>query len=186
MRDIVLSEDDVWKGSFFRIKRQRIRSAEGKYFFREVAEREDGVAVVPIQPDGNVLMIREYAAGSKQALLFIPGGTTSAATESQRQQEAQRELREEVGLRANKLHKLWQTFEAPAMLTRRIHIYLGFDLVSDALTTGDADEEITSVSMPLDDAIRQASAPDGSSAATVGALLLARAYMDKMGYNALR
>jgi len=183
MRDIVLSEDDVWKGSFFRIKRQRIRSAEGKYFFREVAERDDGVAVVPIQPDGKVLMIREYAAGSKQALLFIPGGTTKATTESQRQQEAQRELREEVGLRANKLVKLWQTFEAPAMLTRRIHIYLGFDLVPDSLSTGDVDEEITSISMTIDEAIRQTSAVDGSSASTVGALLLAQAYIAKAGYN---
>jgi len=183
MRDLILSEDEVWKGSFFRIKRQRIRSAEGKYFFREVADRQDGVAVIPIQADGNVLMIREYAAGSKQSLLFIPGGTTDATTESRRQQEAQRELREEVGLRANTLIKLWQTFEAPSMLNRRVHIYLGFDLVPDALTTTDPDEEITSLSLTLSDAIAQTSAPDGSGAAVVGALLLARDYLARTGYK---
>lgn len=179
MNEIVLGEEEVWKGSFFRIKRQRVRGADGRYFFRELASRADGVAVVPIDSDGRVLMIREYSAGAKQALLFIPGGTTDATSESRRQQEAQRELREEIGLRANRLVKIWQTFEAPAVLDRRLHIYLGTDLVADALESPDEDEFITTVPMQIDDAIVEVSKTDGSSAAMLGALVLARTYLER-------
>ena len=177
MQDIVLSEEDVWKGGFFRVKRQRIRSAQGKYFFRELVSRSDGVAIVPVTNDGQVLMIQEYAAGAAKPLLFIPGGMTEATSESRRQQEAQRELREEIGMRANRLVKLWQTFEAPAMLDRKVHIYLGLDLVVDPLNSPDIDEEIVVKRMSFDEAIVKASAPDGSAAAVLGALFLAREYL---------
>ena len=176
MNDLVLSEEVLWDGSFFRVKRQRVRGSDGKHFFRELASRRDGVAVIPIQADGRVIMIREYAAGARQSLLFFPGGQTEAVNESQRQQEAQKELREEIGFRANRLIKLWQTFEAPAMLERRTHIYLGFDLVADPIPNPD-DGVIEPVPMTIDEAIENVRQPDGSSAAVVGALFLAREYL---------
>ncbi len=174
MNDLVITEETVWQGSVFRVRRQRVRSRDGKHFFRELIHREDGVAVVPILPDGQVLMIREYAAGAGRELLFIPGGQTAARTEHERQREAQRELREETGYRANQLTKLWQTFEAPSVLDRRLHVYLGQGLVADPLESPDADETLAVVPMNLDDAIAAVSAPDGSSASLVGALLMAQ------------
>lgn len=177
MNDLVLSEEVLWSGGFFRVKRQRVRGRDGKHFFRELASRKDGVAVVPIQADGRVIMIREYAGGAHKPLLFVPGGETDATTESQRQAEAQRELREEIGLRANKLIKLWQTFEAPAVLERRIFIYLGLELVADRLTNPD-DSFIEPMPMAIDEAIAAVSRPNASSAAMLGALTLARDYLD--------
>lgn len=178
MNDLILGEEVLWQGSVFRVKRQRVRSGAGKHFFRELVSRSDGVAVVPIQADGRVLMIREYATGAGRPLLFIPGGMTDVTSESKRQQEAQRELREEVGLRANTLVKLWQVYEAPSILDRRLHIYLGMNLVEEPLDTGDDDEEIEMVPMTLDEALAGVSAPDGSSASILGALYLAKRYLE--------
>jgi len=178
MNDLVISEETVWQGSVFHVRRQRVRSRDGKHFFRELIHREDGVAIVPILPDGRVLMIREYAAGAARELIFIPGGQTTARTEHERQREAQRELREETGYRANRLTKLWQTFEAPSIVDRRLHVYLGQDLVADPLQLDD-DEKLEVVPMSLADAIIAVSAPDGSSASLTGALLLAKQHLDR-------
>lgn len=177
MNDLVITEEIVWQGSVFRIMRQRIRDHTGRHFYREVASRDDGVAVVPVLADGRVLMIREYTAAARRPLLFIPGGQTKAVSESQRQREAQRELREETGYRANRLVKLWQVYEAPAMLDRRLHVYLGLDLVADPLPSPDADESIEQIPMTFTAAIAALTAPNASAAAVLGALVLAERYL---------
>ena len=179
MQDIVISEEDVWKGGFFRVKRQRIRGAQGKNYFRELVSRSDGVAIVPITKDGQVVMTQECSPGMGKMLLFVPGGMSDATSESRRQQDAQRELREETGMRANKLIKIWQTFEAPAVLDHKIHVYLGLDLVSDQLISPNPDEKNTILTMDLDEAIAKTSAPDGSSASVLAALYMARDYLSR-------
>ncbi len=180
MSELVIGEEELWRGSVFRVSRQRVRSADGKHFFRELVHRSDGVAVVPILPDGRVLMIREYAAGARQSLLFVPGGMTAATNESQRQQEAQRELREETGYRANRLTKLWQVYEAPSIMDRRLHVYLGTHLVADRLTSADDDEFMEVVPLTLDVAIAEVSKTDGSSASMLGALVLAKQSLERL------
>lgn len=181
MNDLILSEEELWKGSLFSVRRQRIRSPKGKHYFRELVHRSDGVAVVPVLPDGRVLMIEEYAAGARQSLLFIPGGMTAATTESERQREAQRELREETGHRANRLMKLWEVYEAPSIiLDRKLHIYLGLDLAADPLESPDDDEEISPVPMTLDEAIARCSKPAATSGSMLGALFLAKQYLARL------
>jgi ADP-ribose pyrophosphatase len=177
MNDLIITEEIVWQGSVFRIKRQRIRDHTGRHFYRELASRDDGVAVVPIAADGRVIMIREYTAAARRPLLFIPGGQIRAKTETDRQREAQRELREEIGQRANRLVKLWQVYEAPAMLDRRLHVYLGLDLVADPLPSPDADEVIEIVPLSFAAAYAVLATPDSSSAAVFGALVLAEQYL---------
>ncbi len=178
MKDLILSEEEVWKGGLFSIIRQRVRSGSGKHYFRELVERSDGVAVVPIMDDGQVLMIEEYAAGARESLIFVPGGMTTATSESERQREAQRELREETGYRANKLVKIWEIYEAPSILGRKLHIYIGLNLSADPLQSPDDDEYISLKPMSLAEAMKLSSSPGGSSASILGALYLAKQYLE--------
>ena len=70
----VLKTEEVFKGKIIDIKRDEILLPDGNTALREVVLRGDAAAIVPIDKDGNVILIRQYRHSALQEVLEIPRG----------------------------------------------------------------------------------------------------------------
>lgn len=118
-----------------------------QYFFlrrndrgEEYIESFDEVLVLPIDQDGSILFARESApAFGGGPVLVLPGGTVEPRESMA--DTANRELQEELGLRAGRLEYLGELTPWSKYLGVRSHIYLGRDLTASKLH-GDEPEEV--------------------------------------------
>ncbi|MFW6278080.1 MAG: ADP compounds hydrolase NudE [Halorhodospira sp.] len=132
------------------------------------------VLVVPVSERGEVLLIREYAAGTERYELGLPKGRVERGEDPL--QAANRELMEEVGCGAERLTSLRSVTLAPAYFSHRTEIILAEQLFDHRLP-GDEPEPIEVVPWLLDDLERLLAEADLTEARSIAALYVARDYL---------
>jgi ADP-ribose pyrophosphatase len=140
----------IYEGRIVNLREEEVVLADGHSVRREVVEHADVAVMVPIDPDGNVVLERQYRLPAREALLEVPAGGVDDGESIE--EAAQRELREETGFRAGRLERLAGFYATPGYCTEFMHLFLATDLVEDPLQ-GDADEVIVLERMPLADAV---------------------------------
>lgn len=112
-----------------------------------IVDSPDWVNVLPLTPDGHVVLIRQYRFGSIGETLEIPGGLIDPG-ESPRV-AAERELREETGYRAERISSLGSVSPNPAFMRNRLHCYLAEGCVLEGAQDQDPGEDILVELHPL-------------------------------------
>jgi ADP-ribose pyrophosphatase len=132
----------------FRLRIDRLLSPRtgGEYEF-VVVDASDWVNVVPITTDGNVVMIRQFRAGTGRVTLEIPGGCLDGA-ESARE-GAERELLEETGYGGGDWTSLGSIEPNPAFLNNRCHTLLVEGVRKLAEPAQEEREDIETIEVPL-------------------------------------
>ncbi len=176
----IIERVPVYEGMILSVQRIKIQVGE-QIIEREVIERRNGVAVVPVDVDHNVLLIKEYTPGSNTFLYTLPGGHIDEGESPEI--AAMRELREETGHRALQLIKLRYAYSHPAISTRKSYSFLGYDLTFDPLQGEDEDEDqrIEIHRLPLAEAIQRVYQDFISDMSTIGNLLMARDRLRELG-----
>lgn len=131
------------------------------------------VMILPIEQD-SLLMIREYAVGTERYELGFPKGLMDANETPE--QSANRELKEEVGLGAQKLIHLRTVNTSPSHMNNPMHIFLAQDFYTCKLD-GDEPEPLELVRVPLskiDDLLQD---PDFCEARNLVGLYCLRDYL---------
>ena len=144
-------------------------------------EESNGVVVVPVDEAGNVYLEKEYFVGANRMMLGLVGGKTFALKDADLKEEAQRELQEEIGMKAKKLIKLNKSYVTPWTSNRVAALFLGLGLEPAKRKTGDHDEIIEVVKMPINEAIREAQKDFVTAGHEVGYLMLAREKLRELG-----
>jgi ADP-ribose pyrophosphatase YjhB (NUDIX family) len=165
----ILKKKTKYRGPAFDVTAYEIR-LEDELLKRDIIERKDGVIIVPVFDDFQVLLIREYCAGSNSYILSLPGG--SLKRNEPPKAAALRELEEETGLVARKLIKLQYAFSHPSTSNRRSHAFLALGLMG--VLRECASEHISPVKCSLVQAIKYVKRDFSSDVSTVGCLLLAQ------------
>jgi 8-oxo-dGDP phosphatase len=110
-------------GALVRLRKDMVRMPDGEVVGRDVLEHPGAVAVLALDPDERVLMIRQYRHPVGRLLWEIPAGLRDVAGEPLRV-TAERELFEEAGYRAADWSVLTDSFSSPGISTERIRIFL--------------------------------------------------------------
>ena len=113
-----------------------------------VLESPDWVNVIPLTPEGNVIMIRQYRHGTEDVTLEIPGGMVDA-TDGDPSVSAARELREETGYDVEEIIHLGSAAPNPAFLNNRCHSYLALGVRPVHEVALDGAEDIAFEEVPL-------------------------------------
>ncbi|PKB66991.1 MAG: hypothetical protein BZY81_05835 [SAR202 cluster bacterium Io17-Chloro-G4] len=135
-----------FQGKILNLRVDTVRMPNGLIATREIAEHSESICAVPIDEQGNVLMVRQYRKPAETELLEIVAGGIEAGEDPK--EAAIRELREEIGHTAGKLEFLSSFWLAPGWCTEYMYAYLATDLSQSKLSADD-DESISVVTVPL-------------------------------------
>jgi ADP-ribose pyrophosphatase len=166
----VISTRIIHDGRIVKLREDTAVQADGRTVLREIVEHAEVAAIVPMDSDGKIILVRQYRLPAREALLEIPAG---GANEGESIEDAaQRELREEIGCRAGQLEPLCGFFVSPGYCTEVIHVFLGTNLVEDRID-GDPDEVIALERLPLPEAVQLIDTGEIKDSKSVIGLLLA-------------
>ncbi len=130
----ILRSKVMYKGVIFGVRRDEVLEPTGVRTTREVITHPGSVVVMPVLPDGRIILIRQYRHAARQFLWELVAGRIDQG-ESVRQ-AAVRELIEETGYRAKRLRIFLDLFPTPGFLEERMYI-----LLAQGLTLGKAEPE---------------------------------------------
>lgn len=167
-----LSSAYLLESRVFKIRRDELLAADGRRFTHDVVEHPGAVVMVPLLPDGQVLMVRQWRNPAGQVLLELPAGTREPGEDPE--VTAARELQEECGYRAGRITRLGAFYAAPGFCSELLHVYLCEELTPSRLD-GDEDEAIETAHMPLPEALALAARGGLPDAKSIAGLLLAAA-----------
>lgn len=122
-----LGEHVLHRGRIIELVQGSFESPEGERFDREIVHHPGAVAVVPLHDDGTVVLVRQYRAALDAELLEIPAGLRDVDGEAP-EVTANRELAEEVGLRAASLELLVSFHNSAGFSDERCVVFLGTGL----------------------------------------------------------
>src|SRR5262249_22673982 len=105
------------------LRNDQVQMPDGELAKRDVVEHPGAVAVVALDDDGQVLLIRHYRHPAGHLLWEIPAGIRDVPGEPPRV-TAERELLEEAGYRARDWHELVDFFSSPGITTERLRVFL--------------------------------------------------------------
>ena len=158
-----LSETTVFEGRVFRLVRKIVKLPNGKTSTRDLIVHPGAAAMIPIDAEGRILMVRQFRKAAGKEMIELPAGTLDPG-ESVRAC-VQRELQEEIGFKAKKLRRLISYYPAAGYTTEVIHIFVAKDLVPSQ-QDADSDEFLEVVPMRLEkilDGIRRGKINDSKT-----------------------
>jgi ADP-ribose pyrophosphatase len=130
----ILSSEMIYQGKVFGVRRDEVVEPSGLRATREVITHPGSVVVLPVLPDGRIVMIRQYRHATRQYLWELVAGRKEP--EETPKQGAARELLEETGYRAKKFKVFLDVFPTPGFLEERMYL-----LLAEGLTAGEAQPE---------------------------------------------
>jgi ADP-ribose pyrophosphatase len=148
--EIGLTRETVYDGKLFKVYRETVRLSDGRVRPREIVQHPGAVALVVVDDDSNLLLVRQYRRAVDRALLEIPAGTREKGEEPEAC--ARREIQEETGYKAGKVEKLGGFYSAPGFCTEFLHCFLCTEL-SDSRLQGDEDESMELVRLSVPEAL---------------------------------
>lgn len=139
LREELVSRTPVFEGRLLHAYRDEVRLPDGRTAGREIVHHRGAVAVVPLAPDGRVVLVRQWRHAVERALWEIPAGTRDR--EEEPSGTARRELEEETGYTAERWRFLGQACVSPGYSRELLWFYLAEGLHEGTAAT-DADETI--------------------------------------------
>ena len=136
----------------------------------EMIRHSGAAAVVPILPNGDVVLIRQFRHAASGWVFEVPAGRLDAGEEPEAC--ARRELEEEAGYRAARMERMAAILSTPGFTDEKIHIFLARDL-TPVPHDREPDEVIEVFTMPLASAIRKIESGEIVDGKTICALMMA-------------
>ncbi|HWZ55847.1 MAG TPA: NUDIX hydrolase [Verrucomicrobiae bacterium] len=136
----ILSSEILFRGTVFQLQRDTVIEPGGVQVERDIIVHPGSVVVLPVFPDGRVLLIRQYRHSIGEFLWELVAGRKEPNESPV--SAARRELAEETGYVAKRFRKLMRVVPTPGFVNEWMWIF-----AAEGLTQGVAhpeeDEKIT-------------------------------------------
>lgn len=136
----------IYEGKVVGLRVDTVRLPNGREATREVVEHGESVAIVPVDAEGNVILVRQYRKAVGRTLLEVPAGSVEEGEDPEAC--ARRELLEETGYTASHIEPIASFYTTPGFCTERMHAYLATGLMPGEAQP-EFDEQIEVVPVPL-------------------------------------
>lgn len=178
LREIYQDGETIYDGKIIQVEKWRVSLPDGREAAREVVIHKGAAAIVPVDAQGMVTLVRQHRVALDTFTWEIPAGKLDSVSEDPLDC-AKRELEEETGLRAANWRRLSHVITTPGFCTEQISIYLATEL-SQHEAHADQDEFLRLQKMPLDEAVNRVMAGEFRDAKTcLGLLMAARVLADQ-------
>jgi len=162
---------NVFKGRVLTLNLEQVRLPNGRVAELEIAHHPGGAAVVALDADGRVCLLRQFRHAAGGWLTELPAGKLDGGEPPL--ECARRELAEEAGMLARRWDGLGEYFSSPGVFTEVIHLFLARDL--EPTEARPEEHEVFEANwVPLDEAVALAASGQLHDAKTLIGLLWAR------------
>ena len=134
---------------------------------REIVEHPDAVAIVAVDRNGSVALVRQLREATRTRLVEIPAGKCEPGEAPLA--TAKRELREECGFTGGEWTLLTSFWTTPGFCRERMHVYLA-EGVEEGEPEPDDDEVLELLRWPIDEL--ESRLPELDDAKTLAGLLV--------------
>ncbi len=169
----------VYHCRIFDIYEEDIRLPDGRTVRQTRIDHKPTISAVPVDRDGNLVLIRQYRSAVGRYLLETPAGSIDPAEPVE--DAVQRELAEETGYQADRLIKLFEGYLVPGYCNEYMYFYLALDLFEKKLPQ-DEDEVIEIRRVPVEEALRMLKKGGFEDAKTALGILMAAEYLKQNGF----
>lgn len=172
----LIKSEVLLQGRAFSIKRDTLKTPDGRETKLEIVEHSGSVVLLPIDHEGNVFFVHQYRHPAGKDLMELPAGTRDG--EEPFEECAAREIREETGMEAGSLLKVGEFYLVPGYSTEFMAVFVATELKENPLQA-DEDEFLQVEKIPLKQAIEMAEQGKIQDAKSLAALFLARPHLEK-------
>jgi 8-oxo-dGTP pyrophosphatase MutT (NUDIX family) len=171
LKPTTIASDLKFKGRVIDVSSERLKYANGREYDIDFVRHPGAAAVVAVDGEERLCVVRQYRHGIADFLWEIPAGKLDRGEAPERC--AVRELAEETGVTAGRWSSLGLYYPAPGIFTEVIHLYLAQELELGTARP-DADEELEIDWLPFGEALERVARGDWSDGKTAMALLRAQ------------
>ena len=164
-----LSTQQIYQGRAVNMRVDTVEKASGTKTTREVVEHSDCIAVVVLDEQGSVLLVRQFRHAVDRVLLEVPAGGIDPGEAPVG--SVRRELQEEIGYFPQTIDKLGGFYATPGYGTEYLHCFVATDLVPARLVAEDT-EDIELVRVSRDEIPRLIASGEICDAKSIAALLM--------------
>ncbi len=143
----LISRNLKYKGTIMNIYDDTVE-VDGNVTHWDYMNKCDAAAVVPVLPNGNIVMVRQYRLAVDRWTLEIPAGKLDGDEEFLTC--ATRELEEESGYKSDNIEFLCDTYTAAAFCSEIVRIFVATNLIKGKQHF-DRDEELVTEEWSLED-----------------------------------
>ena len=173
-----VSSETLASGGMLNVKRDQVRLPNGHISQREYVTHPGAVVIVPILPNGNVILERQFRYPLHQVFIELPAGKIDAGEDILI--TGQRELLEETGYSASNWIKLGHQHPCIGYSNEVIHMYMARNL-SAGQHQRDADESLEVFEMPFENCLSMIQTGEITDGKTIVALFFAEKYLTQHG-----
>lgn len=170
----VLKKETLYKGHIFSVDQVEMTLPDAKVHKYDTVILQNAVTILPLDDEKNVLFVRQFRVGANSFLLELPAGKME--TREGALATAEREIREEIGMAAQKMQPLGNYYVSPGYSTEYMYTYLATGLYSAPLAP-DADEFLHVVKVPLTQAVQMIRNGEIADCKTLATFMLALPYL---------
>lgn len=138
-KELMLASELAFSGRMIKLTVDEVLLPDGKHATREVVQHPGAVAILAVDDRARVLLVRQFRYPTGEHLWELPAGKLEPGEDPA--QAALRELAEETGFTARRLHLLYTMFTAPGYCDERLLLYQADELTPHA-AVADEDEFI--------------------------------------------
>ena len=168
----------IYKGSVIKLRVDNAILPNGKTATREVVEHPGGVCVLPVDKNGDVLLVKQFRYPYMEETLEVPAGKRDKAGDSDPLVCGKRELKEETGATAGTYIPIGTLYPSPGYCDEVIYMYIALDLTFGKAQP-DEDEFINLCRMPLKEAVDMVLRGEIPDSKTQAAILKAEIMLKK-------
>jgi ADP-ribose pyrophosphatase len=172
-----LSSQQIYDGRILKLRLDTVKLPSGRVTKREIVEHDDSIAIVAIDGDDNVLLVKQFRKAVEKEVLEIPAGGIEPGEEPVA--AVKRELREETGFLPQRVERIGGFYTSPGYSSEFLHLFVASDLTPAKLQAEDT-ESIKVERVPISrilELIRTGAINDAKSVA--GLLMLLILYLVK-------
>ena len=170
----VLESREIYRGKIVDLSLDRVTLPNGNVCELEMVHHPGASAVVPVDADRKVLLVRQYRYAASGWLYEIPAGKLD--DDEDPAVCAAREIEEEVGVRPGRLTPMGWIWTTPGFSDERIWLYLATELVASKQSL-QPDEVLSVERMPIDEAVEMARRGEIRDAKSICGLLRAAHFL---------
>ncbi len=150
LKEKTLSSSYLYRGRIINVRQDRVQVSGNQVAFREIVEHPGAVAILAIDDNNNLILVKQHRQPAGEILLEIPAGKLEPGEDPL--ECARREMAEETGLEGTSWQELFKFYPSPGFCDEIIYLFMVKGLKSTESPVTDPEEKISVTKIPQEEA----------------------------------